>query len=256
MRSVDTHCHLQMTQFDADREEVLARALEQLAFIIVIGDAVDGCLGALELVRPNVYATVGFHPYHAVQYDKDAENRLEEFASRPGVVAIGEIGLDYHNEVSPRPVQRRAFEQQLALAARLGLPAVIHSRDADEDTYAVLREQVPHLAACILHCFGGGVDFADKCLALGCFISFAGNVTFPKAITLQEAAKRVPLDRLLAETDAPYLAPQPVRGKRCEPGHVLHTLRFLADLKGQVPEDIQAQVVKNACKAFTIPLPV
>lgn len=255
MRGVDTHCHLPMAQFDADREIVLAQALEQLEFLIVIGDGLDGSLGALELVRSNVYATVGFHPYQAAEYDDVAGGRLEEFASRPGVVAVGEIGLDYHNEVAPRPVQRRSFERQLLLAARLGLPAVIHSRDADEDSYAVLREHAPGLAACILHCFGGSVDFAEKCLDLGCFISFAGNVTFPKAASLREAAKRVPLDRLLAETDAPYLAPQPVRGKRCEPAHVLHTLRFLADLKGVSPEEMNACVLENACKAFRISPP-
>ncbi len=253
MKAVDTHCHLQMKQFDPDRETVIEGSLDLLEWMVVIGDGIEGCLGALEVVRPHVYCTIGFHPYHAADYDDEAESRLEEFASSPGVVAIGETGLDYHNEFAPRSKQRPCFERQLELAARLKLPAVIHSRAADDDTYAILREYMPGLTACILHCFGGSVEFAEKCLDLGCFISFAGNVTFPKAEILREAARRVPPDRLLAETDAPYLAPQPVRGKRCEPLHVLHTIQFLASLKNTDADMLTRQIISNACGVFNIP---
>ncbi len=253
--AVDTHCHLQMKQFDDDREEVIARSLQSLAWMVVIGDGIDGSLAALELVRPRVYATVGFHPYHAADYDDEAEHRLESFAGRPGVVAIGETGLDYHNEFAPRVKQRPCFERQLALASRLGLPVVIHSRAADDDTFAILREHMPQLKSCILHCFGGSGDFAEKCLELGCYISFAGNVTFPKAEALREAARRVPLDRLLAETDAPYLAPQPVRGKRCEPLHVLYTIQYLALLKKTDVEALTKQIVCNACTVYCLSPP-
>lgn len=254
MKAVDTHCHLQMKQFEEDRETVIEQSLENLAWIVVIGDGIEGSLSALELLRPRIYATVGFHPYHAAEYDDEAESRLEAFAERPGVVAIGETGLDYHNEFAPRPQQRTCFERQLALAARLGLPAVIHSRDADDDTWAVLREHVPDLTGCILHCFGGSVDFAEKCLDLGCYISFAGNVTFPKAEPLRDAARIVPPDRLLAETDAPYLAPQPVRGKRCEPRYVLHTIQLLASLKNVHPDVLSGQMLENASRVYDIPL--
>jgi len=254
MNAVDTHCHLQMGPFNADRETVIAQSLDQLDWVVVVGDGIDGCLNALALVRPRLYATVGFHPYQAAEYDDEAETRLAAFAEHPGVVAIGETGLDYHNEFAPRAKQRPCFERQLGLAIRLGLPAVIHCREADDDAYALLREHVPHLPACILHCFGGSVQFAEQCLDLGCYISFAGNVTFPKAVPLQEAAKRVPADRLLAETDAPYLAPQPVRGKRCEPWHVLHTIQFLAELRGEPVAGLSESILQNACRAFRIPV--
>lgn len=254
MNAADTHCHLQLEQFDADREEVIARSLEHLDWIVVVGDGIEGCLGSLALVRPRLYVTVGFHPYHAADYNEEAESRLAGLAARPGVVAIGETGLDYHNEFAPRARQLPCFERQLALAARLGMPAVIHCRAADDDAYAILREYAPRLTACILHCFGGSVQFARQCLDLGCYVSFAGNVTFPKAAVLQEAARLVPADRLLAETDAPYLAPQTVRGKRCEPPHVLHTVQFLAALRGEPVEELSERILQNACRSFRIPV--
>lgn len=250
MSAVDTHCHLQMKQFDDDRENVLEHALACLDWLVVVGDGISGCEGMLELLQPRVFGTVGFHPYHAAEYDDDAESRLTDFAAHPGVVAIGETGLDYFNEFAPRAAQRVCFERQLALAARLNLPAVIHCRSADEDAFAILKEHVPHLPGCIMHCFGGTVAFAEQCVELGCHISFAGNVTFPKAETLREAARIVPSDKILAETDAPYLAPQSVRGKRCEPAHILHTIQFLAKLRKETMENFSTQMVSNACRVF------
>ncbi|MFA7691760.1 MAG: TatD family hydrolase [Candidatus Hydrogenedentes bacterium] len=252
MKGVDTHCHLQMTAFDEDREEVLRRALDGLAFLIVIGNGAQACRDALAFLQPRVYAALGYHPYQAEQCDGAALAQLEAWAATSGVVAIGEAGLDYHHIVADPQTQRKAFEQQAALAVKTGLPLVVHSRDAQEDSYAVLKEYVPQLSACIMHCFGGDAAFAEKCLELGCYISFAGNVTFPKAQLLHESLAVVPLHRLLAETDAPYLAPQPVRGKRCEPIHVLHTLRFMASRKGISLEEMEGLVVENACRAFKI----
>ena len=252
MRSVDTHCHLQMTQFDADREEVLARALEQLAFIIVIGDAVDGCLGALELVRPNVYATVGFHPYHAVQYDKDAENRLEEFASRPGVVAIGEIGLDYHYDLSPRTVQQEVFLRQLDIARQTGKPFVVHEREAHADTFEIIRSAAKGLEG-VFHCFSGSVETARQYLKLGFYISIAGPVTFPKSAKTKEVARYVPLDRLLIETDSPYLTPQAYRGRRNEPAHVRLVAEEIASLRDLSLTELARATSENACRLFRIP---
>lgn len=252
MKAVDTHCHLQMAQFEEDREEVVARSLQALEWLVVIGDGIEGSEEACALCRSGIYASVGFHPYRASAFDEEAREALKALALRPGVIALGEMGLDYYNEFSPRDDQRRCFEQQLALAAELQMPVVIHCREADSDTGAILREHMPQLSACIMHCFGGTPAFAEDCLSLGCYISFAGNVTFPKAQSLREAALLTPMDRLLAETDAPYLAPQPFRGKRCEPAHVISTLSFLAELKGLPAEELIAREVENATRAYRL----
>lgn len=252
MRCVDTHCHLQMAHFDNDRSETLMRALQCLEWIAVVGDDLQGSRAACALTGEHVYAVVGCHPYNSGKLDDDMEAELRELGRHPRVIAIGETGLDYFNEFSPRALQRRSFERQLALAAELDLPVVIHSRAAQEDTAAVLREYSPHLTGCVMHCFGGGAAFAEQCLELGCYISFAGNVTFPKAAELHASAHVVPAEKLLVETDAPYLAPQCVRGKRCEPQHVIHTLLFLAELKGMPAEELGKQTVANACNVFKL----
>lgn len=253
MDFVDTHCHLQMSRFDEDRDAVLARSLERLAWLVVVGDDLEGSRAAIALARNRVYAAVGFHPYHAAALDADAETRLRALARQPGAVALGETGLDYFNEFCPRRLQQTAFERQLAIAAELKMPVVIHCRDAEEDVMAILKNHGGHPAALIMHCFGGGALFAEQCLAQGCYISFAGNVSYPKAATLQEAARIVPEERLLVETDAPYLAPQCVRGKRCEPWHVVHTLAFLAALRNSAEDALAAQVRGNAERAFRLP---
>ena len=239
-----------MPQFDEDREEVIARALDALQWLVVIGDGIDGSQAACALCRPGIHASVGFHPYRASSFDEKAREKLIELASQPGVVALGEMGLDYYNEFSPRADQRRCFEEQLTLAAELAMPVLIHCRDADEDTGAVLRDHLPRLPGCIMHCFGGSPDFAEYCLSLGCYISFAGNVTFPKAEKLRDAARITPPERLLAETDAPYLAPQSYRGKRCEPAHVISTLAFLAELKDIPAEELIARTSRNAAEVY------
>ena len=250
MRLVDTHCHLQDRRFDEDREAVLARALDALAWIVVIGDDLATSAQALSCARERVYATVGMHPYHAEAVDDAAIAELRRLAQAPGVVAIGEMGLDYHNEFSPREAQRVAFPRQLALAQELGLPVVVHNRQADDDAYAVLQEAVPALPACVLHCYGSDAAFAERCVELGCYISFAGNATFPKAQPLRDAAAVVPLDRLLVETDAPYLAPQAKRGKRCEPRDVQYTAEALAEVKGVSLEAFAEQTTRNAARVF------
>ncbi len=250
MPLVDTHCHLQSSKFSEDREAVLARALDRLDWLVVIGYSLKNCREALALTRDRVFATVGLHPYEAKNADAAALATLRELAEQPGVVALGETGLDYFNEYSPRPDQARAFARQLELAAELGLPAVIHNRAADEDSHAILREHIGALPACIMHCFGSDAAFAERCVALGCHVSFAGNVTFPKAEQLREAARVVPLDRLLVETDAPYLAPQPKRGKRCEPQYVEYTARCLAEIKGVAFEEFCVATTRNARTAY------
>ncbi|HDP35337.1 MAG TPA: TatD family deoxyribonuclease [Candidatus Hydrogenedentes bacterium] len=253
MGCVDTHCHLQMAPFDGDRVQTLDRALRSLEWIVVVGDNLETSRAAWAMSGDRVHAVVGCHPYHAGSFDDAALAGVRELARRPRVVAIGETGLDYFNEFSPRALQRPCFERQLALAAELGLPAVVHSRAAHADTAAILREHAPRLKGCVMHCFGGDASFAGQCLELGCYISFAGNLTFPKASALREAALAVPVDRLLVETDAPYLAPQCHRGKRCEPAYVTHTLDCLASLKGLPAEDLGEQIILNACAVFNLP---
>jgi TatD DNase family protein len=253
-RLVDTHCHLQDRAFDEDREAVIARALECLDWVVVIGDSLASSQAAIDLVRENVYAAVGIHPYHPEQANATGIARLRELAARPGVVAIGEIGLDYFRyNTAPRDVQTTAFHNQLRLAAELALPVVIHNRDAHDDLAAVLNEYHRDLAGGIMHCFAGDAAFVERCLGWDFHVSFAGNLSFPKAAELREAAQAVPMERLLLETDSPYLAPQPVRGKRCEPAYVQHTAATLAEVKGVDIEAIIRQTTENACRLFNVP---
>lgn len=253
MGLVDTHCHLQSERFHEDRDAVQEACLQALDWLVVIGDDLPSSEAALELLGPRIYGVVGMHPYYAKDFDDATLERLRAMAATPQVVALGEMGLDYFNEYSPRALQATAFRRQLDLACELDMPVVIHNRDADEDCHAILREYADQLAGCIMHCFGSGPEYARKFLDLGFYISFAGNVTFPKAVALQEAARVVPLDRLLVETDAPFLAPAPLRGKRCEPHHVAHTAAFLATLKGVDVADLEAQTTANAHRVYRVP---
>lgn len=253
-RWVDTHCHIQHSEFDADRETVIEQSLRQLDWIIVIGDSVASSERGCSLIRPGIYAAVGIHPHEAKHADAAALAAIETLARRTGVCAIGEIGLDYHYDLSPREVQRTAFAAQLDMAARLDIPVVIHCREAEEDLAAIV-ESAPATPRGVMHCFGGNAAFAARCLEWGLFISFAGNVTFSKAQTLRDAVAVVPADRLLVETDSPYLAPQPLRGKRCEPSFVQHTGALIAQLKGIPPEILAAHVKANAARALCLNAP-
>lgn len=253
-RLVDTHAHVQEAAFDEDREEVLGRALDALAWLVVIGDDEAASERAVALTGPRIHAATGFHPYHAEAVDADAIARLRALASCPGAVAVGEIGLDYsRHATAPRDAQIRAFTMQLALAAELDKPVVIHNRDAHADMSAILDERHAALPGGIMHCFAGDPAFVERCVGWGLHISFAGNVTFPKAAELREAARVTPLDRLLVETDSPYLAPQAVRGRRCEPAYVAHTARFLAELLGVPFEEFARRTTRNAHRVFGIP---
>ncbi len=253
MPLADTHCHLQDHRFDDDRPAVLERSLDALEWLVVIGDNLDTSRRAVAMTRDRVYAAIGFHPYHADRLDASALELLSGLAASERVVAIGEIGLDYYRYAETSPAeQRRAFEAQLELAATLRLPVIIHNREADDDTAAILANARDRLPGVIMHCFGGSAAFAGKCVEQGFHISFAGNVTFPKAEPLREAAAVVPTDRLLVETDCPYLAPQPVRGKRCEPRYVHHTARCVADLKGVTLAEFAARTTSNAARLFRV----
>lgn len=256
---VDSHAHIDGEEFDADRDGVVARARE--AGVRAILNVGTGDPHAGNFVRAvavaekyeGVHAAVGVHPHDAKLYDEAAERLLLEFVRSKRVVALGEIGLDYHYDNSPREVQHGVFGRQLRLARQEGLPVIIHSRDADDDTLEILRaEYAGTERGGVMHCFGGGPELAEGALGLGFYISFAGNVTFKKADALREVARTVPLERLLVETDCPYLAPVPHRGRRNEPAYVVETARFLADLRGVSHEELGRATSENFSRLFGV----
>lgn len=257
---VDSHAHIDGPEFDVDRAQVLARA--RAAGVVAVltvgtGDPASGALErAVELADRErmVYAAVGIHPHDARLFSDAAAERLKTLVQQPKVVAWGEIGLDYHYDNSPRPQQQLAFAAQLKLARAAGKPVIIHSRAADEDTIAILRREWSPEAGGVMHCFTGSAWAAEEALALGLMISFAGILTFKKADELRAIARRVPLDRLLIETDAPYLAPVPYRGRRNEPAYVIEVARALAEIHGTTPEEIGRRTAENFARLFRVPL--
>jgi TatD DNase family protein len=247
---VDTHCHLDACE--PPNGELVARAREAgVLRIATVGTDTASIERALEVTRshPGVAAIVGRHPHETAGFDAADLEAIEHAAADPRARAIGETGLDYYRDHAPRDRQRWAFEAQLDLAARLGLPVVIHTRAAEGDTFAMLREHAERLPAVILHCFSAP-DRMAECVEHGYLCSFAGNVTYPKATDLQHAARDVPAELLLVETDAPYLAPQPRRGRPNEPANVVHTARRLAELRGVSYEELERTVEENATRVL------
>ncbi|MEW6116380.1 MAG: TatD family hydrolase [Nitrospirota bacterium] len=250
---IDTHCHLEMDAFDHDREEVIKKAKEAgLEALITIGSDFEGCKGAVELAEKHdfIYAAVGMHPHDAKDFNEDIFNQIKTWTKRNKVVAVGEIGLDYHYDHSPREVQREVFIKQLQYAKEADLPVVVHSREAKEDTLRII--EASGIRKGVMHCFSGDREMAERVLMMGLHISIAGPVTFKKAMQLQEIAKIIPDEYLLLETDAPYLAPEPHRGKRNEPAFVIDTARFIAQLRGVSSEDIDRITTVNAKRLFGI----
>lgn len=259
---IDSHCHIDSEAFDADRDEVVQRALEagvDAMLCVGTGDPHSGEIDrAVEVAGryENVFASVGVHPHDAKLYDDRAEKHLIGLAKSEKVIAWGEIGLDYYYDHSPREVQKDVFRRQIRTARELGLPVIVHSRDADDDTFEILTEECSRNADIavrlpgIMHCFGGSAEMATKLLPLGFLISFAGNITFKKAENLRDAAKVVPLNRLLVETDCPFLTPEPLRGKRNEPSYVVHTAKFLARFYGVSFEDLASRTTQNFIDFF------
>lgn len=235
---IDSHCHIDGEQFDDDRDDVVQRARDAgVAAMLNIGTGdphSDDFRRAVAVADKyeNVYASVGVHPHDAKLYDDAAENHLIELVrSSDKVIAWGEIGLDFYYDHSPRDVQADVFQRQIRMARELDLPIIIHSRDADDQTVSILTQECSYDGfRGIMHCFGGTAAMAETLMKIGFLISFAGNVTFHKAENLREAARVVPLERLLIETDCPFLTPVPFRGKRNEPAFVVHTAAFLAEL--------------------------
>jgi TatD DNase family protein len=248
VRLVDSHVHLDDSKFDADRDAAIERAraagVERM-MAIGTGDGPPDLEVAVRMADryPFIYATIGVHPHDASKATPETWTRMRQLAAHPKVLAVGEIGLDYHYDFSPRDVQRAVFEQQLALAAKCGKPIVIHTREAWDDTVAMLRAH--WRGGGIMHCFTGDEAQARQALDLGFHLSFGGVLTFPKADAVRQSARIAPEDRLLLETDCPYLAPIPHRGKRNEPAFVVETARRLAEVRGVTPDAIAEATTVN-----------
>jgi TatD DNase family protein len=245
---VDSHCHLDDSKYDEDREQAIERARDagvELLLAIGTGNGPPDLEAAIRLADryPFFYASIGVHPHDASKADEETFTRLGALAAHPKVVAVGEIGLDYHYDLSPREVQRAVFARQLALAAETGKPIVIHTREAWDDTLAALPAALPHGG--IMHCFTGDAAQARQALDRGFHLAFGGVLTFPKAEPVRDAARLTPDDRLLVETDCPYLAPIPHRGKRNEPAFMVETVRRLAEVRGATVEHIAEVTTRN-----------
>ncbi|HEX5107783.1 MAG TPA: TatD family hydrolase [Vicinamibacterales bacterium] len=256
---VDSHCHIAGPEFAADLAEVVERARSSgLAHAMVILAADDEPemeqAAAVTALWPEVRYSVGVHPHNAGKYAGDAEAaaRLVDrvIESQPLTRAVGEIGLDYHYDFAPRPVQQSVFAAQIRLAKRRQLPIVIHTREADDDTFRILQEEAAAESGGVFHCFTGDRDAARRALDTGFHISLAGIVTFPRALELKEVARMVPLDRLLIETDSPFLAPSPLRGKRNEPANVVRVAEVVAELRGMAVEEVGAAAAANFRRLF------
>ena len=253
MRLLDTHAHLLSERFDEDREAVIMRLPQQgVIGLIEVGTTVADSEKAAQLAQQTdfVYAAAGVHPHEAAEVESGYIDRLRTLAAQPKVVAIGEIGLDYHYDFSPRDVQREVFGRQLELARALERPVIIHMREATQDTLAILREYKGTRG--VMHCFSGSAETAELCLELGLHVSFTGSVTFKNARKVVEAAAVVPMDRLMAETDCPYLSPEPVRGRRNDPSNVRLVLEKLAEIKGVAPEELAETNIRYAKELFGI----
>jgi TatD DNase family protein len=256
---IDAHCHLAGQEFQHDVADVVGRAVAagvSASLVIVAADDDGECerAGLVTELWPGTRLSIGIHPHAAGRFADDparAARTVEDRVSGTREArAIGEIGLDYHYDFAPRDVQQAVFRAQVRLARRLGLPIVIHTREAEEDTFRVLGEESAGLVGCVLHCFTGDRGMARKALDAGFYLSLAGIVTFPRAAELHEVARIVPLDRLLIETDSPYLAPVPYRGKRNEPAHVVRVAEAIASLRGTAVEVVGAAARANFDRLF------
>lgn len=251
----DTHVHLNADQFEEDVVEVINRAKENgIEWMTVVGFDRPTIKKAMKLAETYefIYASVGWHPVDAIDMTEEDLSWIEELASHPKVVAIGEMGLDYYWDKSPKEVQKEVFRKQIQLAKRVDLPIVIHNRDATQDVVDILREENASEVGGIMHCYGGSVEIAKECIDMNFMISLGGPVTFKNAKKPKEVAAEIPLEHLLIETDAPFLAPHPHRGKRNEPAYVKLVAEQIAELKGITVEEVGNKTTENAKKIFKI----
>lgn len=251
----DTHVHLNAEQFEEDLEEVIGRAqAEGVSHMVVVGFDRPTITKAMELAEAYdfIFACVGWHPVDAIDMTDEDLAWIEELAAHPKVVAIGEMGLDYHWDKSPKDVQKDVFRRQIRLAKKVKLPIVIHNRDATADVVEILREEGAGEVGGIMHCYSGSVEVAKECLDMNFYISLGGPVTFKNAKKPKEVAEEIPLEKLLIETDCPYLAPHPYRGKRNEPAYVKLVAEQIAELKGLAFKEVAEATTENAKRLFGI----
>ena len=251
---VDSHAHIQWTIFDKDRERVINRAKEaDVKYIVNIGYDLDGSKKAIELAEKyeGLYATIGMHPHNTSMFNEKVLDGLRRLSEDPKVVAIGEIGLDYYRNLSLKAAQQKAFEAQLILAQELELPVVIHDRDAHVDVLNTLSKFKGKLTG-VMHCFSGSLEMAEKCVKMDYYISFAGPITFPNAHRLNQTAKWIDMNKILIETDCPWLAPQEMQGKRNEPAFLPFTAEKIANLRGISLCELAEATTKNTKQIFQL----
>lgn len=256
----DTHCHLTDPRFQEDLPQVIERMRQAgVELAVVVGDAAQDPASAFDLCQehPFLYAAAGVHPHDASCWDEGRAQMLEAWMGREKAVALGEIGLDYHYDLSPRPQQRLAFDDQLDMAYRLNKPAILHIREAHGEATAILsaRWRAGRLPLCVMHCYSGSWESARTYLDMGMYLSFTGSVTFKNAAKLPEVAQKMPLDRLMVETDCPYMAPVPMRGRRNEPAYVAYTAACIAQLRAMDPQDLAQAAYDNGRRFFRIGQP-
>jgi len=253
---IDTHAHLDMPEFEADLPQVIQRATEAgVTTIMTVGIDPPSCRRALEIIQtyPHIFAIVGVHPHNAAEVGQKDLDDLQELAHHPKVKAWGEIGLDFYRNLSPPAIQQEKFRQQIRIAQELKLPVVIHSRSATQETLAILQEERAQERGGVIHCFSGDAKTAQKYLDMGFVISIPGVITFNKAQGLREVVQGLPSEGLIVETDAPFLAPVPHRGKRNEPAYVRLTAEAIARIRGQDISEVAAFTTTNARRVFNLP---
>ena len=253
---IDTHAHLTFPEYKIDLPEVIERAkqanLEAIINIALDDEAIRSSLKIAEEYPGFVFNAAGLHPHDASEWNEETSKKIRNLAKEKKIIAIGETGLDYHYKLSPLEKQKEVFRKFLQLCQELDLPAVIHSREASKDTMLLIHEENQGKLKGVLHCFSGDMDLAREALDMGLLISFTGNITFPKADKVRNAAKEIPLDRIMIETDCPFLAPQAFRGKRNEPAYVVKVAEQIAEVKGLPIEEIALKTTENAKRFFKL----
>jgi TatD DNase family protein len=254
---IDSHAHLEMPEFKRDLEGVIQRAKESgVEYILTVGTEKKDWERALEIANshPSIYAILGVHPHNAKEIDDQTYPRLRELCRNGKVKAYGEIGLDFFRNLSARDIQLKRFREQIGLAKELGLPIVVHDREAHQETLEILKSEKGEECGGIIHCFSGDYEMAKVCIDMGFYISIPGSITFKSAESFREIVKRIPLESLLVETDAPFLTPEPFRGKRNEPGYVRYTAQKVAEIKGVSFEKVAEVTTKNAMRVYRLKL--
>ncbi|MDY7030496.1 MAG: TatD family hydrolase [Thermodesulfobacteriota bacterium] len=250
---VDSHAHLDLPEFNDDRSEVVERAKDnEICYILTVGINLESCNQAIELASSHdfIFTSIGIHPHDSKEIDEDTYSSLRSMGSNKNVIAYGEIGLDFYRNLSPRDIQIRRFREQINLADELGLPLIIHDRDAHRETLQILKEERAGNLGGIIHCFSGDYSMAKSCMDMGFYISIPGTITFPKTLELQETVKKLPLSKMLIETDCPFLAPVPRRGKRNEPAFVKYVAEKIASLKRISFEEVAEITSQNFKNLF------